>query len=203
MTEARGEAPARLRRGRLQLIALFLVFFLPVLGALWLHVERAGWTPFGTTNHGELLRPPAQIAVTGLRSVSGQPVGDGLLRERWTLLLLTGAECGAACRRLLSDTRRVRWGLGKDMDRVQRLVVVREAAALSGIANLPGEQSDLELAVAEADWPGVALGLSGADSGALFVVDPRGYVVLRYPFDADLRGLLKDLERVLKISKVG
>ena len=67
------------RRGRLQLVILFLVFFLPVLGALWLNVGHVDWTRFGTTNYGQLLQPPAQTTVTGLSSTGGQPVDDGLL----------------------------------------------------------------------------------------------------------------------------
>ena len=202
MAEPRGMSPAS-RRGRLQLVALFLVFFVPVLAALWLNTDHADWLPFGTTNHGELVRPTSQIAVAGLRSSAGEPVKEGFLRERWTLLMVTDGRCGSACRRLISDTQRVRRGLGKDMGRVQRLVVVTTHAAVPGIEALHRDQPDLQVAVAEDDWLETELAVSELGSGALFVVDPQGYPVLRYPLDFDPRGLLEDLERVLRISKIG
>jgi hypothetical protein len=34
-------------------------------------------------------------------------------------------------------------------------------------------------------------------------VDPQGYLMMRYPQAVDRRGLLADLERLLKISKIG
>lgn len=202
MPESKGTAPAP-RRGRLQLAALFLVFFVPVLIAWWLNMDYADWMPFGTTNYGELVRPPAQIGATGLHWRAGEPVSEGLLRERWTLLVVHDGPCEAACRQLLFDTYQIRRGLGKDLDRIQRLVVVTTSDALAGIESLRREQPDLRVVVAEGSWLGVELTLSRPVSGALFVVDPQGYVVLRYPLDADPGGLLDDLKRVLKISKIG
>ena len=61
------------------------------------------------------------------------------------------------------------------------------------------------LAVANSDWLAsfsFADATPGQDSG-IYLVDPQGYLMMRYPQDVDRRGLLEDLERLLKISKIG
>ena len=40
-------------------------------------------------------------------------------------------------------------------------------------------------------------------AGRLYVVDPLGNLVLSYPRAADRQGLLKDMERLLKLSHIG
>ena len=37
----------------------------------------------------------------------------------------------------------------------------------------------------------------------IYLVDPQGYLMMRYPRDAERGGMLNDLERLLKISKIG
>lgn len=59
--------------------------------------------------------------------------------------------------------------------------------------------------VANSDWPA---SFSFADSTperapGIYLVDPQGYLMMRYPQDVDRRGLLADLERLLKISQIG
>ena len=46
-----------------------------------------------------------------------------------------------------------------------------------------------------------ALPFDAAD--AIFIIDPRGYLVLRYPAKPDIRGLFKDLSRLLVASRIG
>jgi hypothetical protein len=48
-----------------------------------------------------------------------------------------------------------------------------------------------------------ALGVDRLERGRLFVVDPLGNLILSYPPDADQARLLKDLERLLNVSRIG
>jgi hypothetical protein len=47
------------------------------------------------------------------------------------------------------------------------------------------------------------LGVDRLEQGRLFVVDPLGNLILSYPPDADQARLLKDLERLLSVSRIG
>ena len=37
----------------------------------------------------------------------------------------------------------------------------------------------------------------------IFLIDPLGNIVLRYPADPDIRRMAKDLERLLRASRIG
>ena len=47
------------------------------------------------------------------------------------------------------------------------------------------------------------LGPERLEEGRYFVVDPLGNLILSYPDDADQSRLLRDLERLLDVSRVG
>jgi cytochrome oxidase Cu insertion factor (SCO1/SenC/PrrC family) len=44
---------------------------------------------------------------------------------------------------------------------------------------------------------------TGGGAAEIFLVDPQGYLIMWYPRDANPSGLIKDLERLLRISKIG
>ena len=41
------------------------------------------------------------------------------------------------------------------------------------------------------------------DRAHIYLVDPRGNVMMRFPANAEPRRMLKDLERLLKASQIG
>ena len=69
------------------------------------------------------------------------------------------------------------------------------APAADVLADHPG------LVVARVPAPAAAQLPGGPD--AIYLVDPLGNLVLRYPEDPDIKGIGKDLGRVLKASGIG
>ena len=47
------------------------------------------------------------------------------------------------------------------------------------------------------------LNANGGEPASFYLVDPQGNVMLRYPNDPDARRVLKDLEHLLRLSRVG
>ena len=191
----------RRRRARTLLIATFALFFLPVAGAWLLNVFVPDWRPFGTVNHGTLVEPVRPVSAAGLVDPRGSGVDADYLSGRWTVVHVQRGPCAQPCIDALARTRQVRRALGEDMHRVQRLLVAAAGADAAGLE----ASTDLALALADGDWLST---FSFADAGstpdsAIYLIDPQGYLMMRYPLDVDQRGLLGDLERLLKISKVG
>ncbi len=189
------------RRARILLVATFLVFFLPVVGAWLLNVYAPDWRPFGTVNHGTLVQPVRPVSAARLRHFDGTAMDPGYLSERWTLVHLLDGDCGPSCMDALARSRQVHRALGDDMHRVQ-LLLVRAASVGARSAELP---PGIAFAVADSDW---LASFTDTDAAAepgpgIYLVDPQGYLMMRYPQDVDRRALLADLERLLKISKIG
>ena len=189
------------RRARILLAGTFLFFFLPVVSAWLLNVYAPDWRPFGMVHHGTLVQPGRPVSAVQLRHFGGTPIDPGYLSERWTLVHLLDGDCGQSCMDALSRSRQVQRALGDDMYRVQ-LLLVRAAPVAARLAELP---TGVDSAVADSDWLAHFTATNagvGPDAG-IYLVDPQGFLMMRYPQDVGRRGLLADLERLLKISKIG
>jgi hypothetical protein len=180
-------SPEPARRGRAKLALLAAAFALPVVLAALAYVFD--WAPGTTANYGELVTPPRPL---------GGPPFDAL-RGKWVLVSFDAAACDAYCERKLYFMRQVRRAQGKDQDRVERLWVLtddgRPRAQL--LAAIEGTRVERNVALA-ARFPAAA---SHADH--LYVVDPLGNLIMRYPRDPDPSRMLKDLQRLLRLSQVG
>ncbi len=189
------------RRSRTLLIVTFLLFFLPVLGAWLLIVFAPDWRPFGTVNNGTLVQPVRSVTAAGLRYVDGTEIDPGYLSGRWTLVHVTDGACERSCIEVLARSRQVQQALGDDMQRVQLLLV------LAGPANAPSADipPGVTLAAASSDWLASFSFTDGppGQGPGIYLVDPQGYLMMRYPREVDRRGLLADLERLLKLSMIG
>ncbi|KAF1700520.1 hypothetical protein [Pseudoxanthomonas suwonensis] len=182
----------RTARGRLVLVALFVLFFGSALGAGLLRLS--GWMPAGLRNHGELLNPPVDLRGTRLRLASGDDYAWQPEARIWRILVVAPASgCDAGCDALLAQLDKV-WRLfGHNADQVQVLWLGDAPAAAARLPELHLVRDDA----------GVRAALPGSDdpSGApLYVLDPNGFVILRYAPHADPAGLRADVARLLKLK---
>ena len=155
-----------------------------VLGTLayWL-----GWGTGSPGNYGELIQP---------RPLAAPPVAA--LRGKWILVTLDAAACDAACERKLYFVRQVRKAQGKEMDRIERLWLVTDGAQPKGelLAALEGAHVERADAKLVAQFPGDA-------RRHIYLVDPLGNLMMRFPPDPEPKKVIKDLERLMKYSRVG
>jgi hypothetical protein len=147
------------------------------------------------TNYGELLATVAPPLV-GTRA-DGQPFALAQLRGKWVLAIAAGGGCGAVCQRGLYATRQARTIQGREMERVQRVWLVTDNAALD--AALLQQHADVRVVRVAAD----ALGAFPAGAGRIYLIDPLGNLVLAFPQDPDIKRVAKDIERVLRASRIG
>ena len=196
---------ASLSRSKFLLLAA--LFIGPVALALILYLGPGGWRPVGQTQHGNLIDPVRIVSEISLPSASGE-TGNDFLRRRWSLVFIGGAQCNERCRHALIDMRQVRLALGKDMSRVQRVLLTRggepdteyfetEHSGLI-VANAANESGDRILEVIP-----VYNGVPPEQAGRVYIVDPLGNLMLSYAADSKPSGILKDLKRLLKLSSIG
>ncbi len=198
-----------LRRQRLKLLLIFFLFALPLLTAVIWHANIDRWRPGTITNHGQLIVPARPLAPFDMPGLDGTHITQDFLRGKWTLITISAAACDKACRGNLYKMRQARLALNEKMDRVQRLWVLSDAAQATPSAGLLSEHPGLVVAK-----PGTAelehfmtqfqqAGEPVAGQDRIYLVDPLGNLMMRYPADADPGGILKDLQRLLLTSWVG
>jgi len=126
------------------------------------------------------------------------------LRGKWLLVLPVSGPCDSICERSLQQMRQVHIALNKEQDRLQR-VFIASGGSVRTDDRIWSEMSqrfpDLVLATlsAETSASGWSRALGGT-SREIYVVDPLGRVMMRYGDPIEMRGVFKDLERLLKYS---
>jgi cytochrome oxidase Cu insertion factor (SCO1/SenC/PrrC family) len=175
------------RSGRSQLVAILLAAGLSMAGAYLVFFLASSGGVWGTTNNGEFVTPATTMDVLDLRDAVGAPVAaDG----HWWLWTVAPAGCGDQCRFAVERLRQVHALLNKDASRVRRALITAE---LGSEPPAGMDISDLERLVGRAD--GLASGI--------YIVDPIGNLVLRYPLSDAGEAVLEDLKRLLKVSQIG
>ena len=197
-----GDQPAPGRSGFGRVLAVGALFGAPLIAAVLLY--HSGWKPATGVQHGILLEPPRPLPAAPLTRPDGSLAPPEVLRGAWSLVYVGAGHCGSRCMAALAGLRQVRFALDKDAGRVQRVFLYTGHCCREGF---PGpDQADL-----------LVLGTSGpAGAGLLarfpppptggdgiYVIDPLGNLILGYPAAGAARGLLADLERLLRLSQIG
>lgn len=181
---------------RAKLVLLAAIFAAPIL-ASYLVFYLGHAKP--SANHGELLLPPELASDAAFHGPDGSLFRFGDLRGRWILVTQDRGGCADACLRKLVITRQVRIALGRDASRVERVLLVDDGRAPdpAKLDAFPG------LRVASGP-PGSGLDPKAAgDRAHIYLVDPHGNVMMRWPATDDPKGMLQDLQRLLRASQIG
>ncbi len=186
--------------GRWQMLVVFLVCAAPVVASYFMYyVVR----PEGRRNFGELIDPQRPLPDQVGTRLSGQSASLKALKGQWLLLSVAGGACDAACERHLYLQRQLREGLGKERDRVDWVWLIPDQAPVPDKL-LPALKDATVLRVAPevlSAWLRPSDGHQLAEH--LYLVDPMGNWMLRFPAQLDLADAAKakrDLERVLRAS---
>lgn len=191
-------------KGRGTLLLVATAFLGPFLLALFLYNSDSSLIPGGSTEHGILIIPPRELPELSLavNSDGSETTTPSLLRVKWSMLHIGPGECGDQCQVSLLQTRQVRRALGKEMGRIDRIFLITKGkpdeAALN--RNHPG------LIIVDLKLPGgqeLLQTVGKIAPGDVFLVDPHGNLMMRYPADTGMKGMHKDLKRLLKLSQIG
>jgi hypothetical protein len=189
------------RRVRRQFLLVASLFIVPLATAILLYYS-SGWRPAAGA-HGELVNPPRPLAVSGLMLRDGRVAPADVFQGKWSLVHDAGAACDERTRALLDELAHVRLALDKDSERVRRVLL--HQGACDSVEFL---SRDADLLVLVAVGPAGKAFLSQfppalEEGHGIYIVDPHGNLMMAYPAAGSARGLLKDLERLLRLSNIG
>lgn len=198
--EALRDPPGRTRRGRTWLLLVWLVCAAPVVASyLTFYVFR----PDRIKSFGELIEPQREVPVLLTQDLDGKQDQLASLKGQWLLVSIAGGECNALCQQHLYLQRQLRETMGREKDRVDWVWLVDDQAtvpqdllpALSGASVLRVNAAGL------AQWLTPGQGQKLSDH--LYVIDPFGKWMMRFPADLDVKNAAeakRDLSRLLTAS---
>ncbi|NIY82304.1 hypothetical protein [Vibrio hepatarius] len=176
-------------RGRIILIALVLMFALPVVVAKTILVNH--WYHSGVTNKGVLIEPRTSFESLGLE--------NPYQGAQWQLGYVVPSVCDEFCREQLYLLGQSHIALGKYQTRVSPVLLITDSSDIGAIesegfdtVHINGEMNQV---------------LSDFE---YVIVDPLGQLVMRYPkaqaqdeLVSQSKNVLADLRKLLKLSRVG
>lgn len=180
------------------MLAVLLVCAMPVIASYFTYYVIR---PEGRRNYGELIDPQRPLPALGAVAPDGSRSELAALKGQWLLISVAGGACDTGCEQHLYFQRQLRESLGREKDRLDRVWLVSDEAAIPG-ALATALQGATVLRVAGLEqWLQPAAGQKLSDH--LYVVDPIGNWMLRFPAAMDAAGAAqakRDLERLLRAS---
>jgi len=201
--------PAVRTKNRKTFLILLAFFITPTLMGYLAYYGK--WIDgSNSVNKGTLLSPPIALENLDLRMDDGNLFAQPTLRGRWWLFYQVPSHCEQACLNSILQTRQVRLALGKNTDRVKRVLII-DPEWLTAFPELAeqiksGHEDSLILApstiMQSTDNP--------LEPGLIYIVDPLGNMIMTYPAYEDAKEailkaklILKDLNKLLKVSRIG
>lgn len=196
------DVPQPKRRGRMTLVGLALLFFVPLGLSFWLYYA-GGWRPASGTNHGELITPARHLELAALSNPDGSTARIDLLTGKWNLVYLGDGACDADCQHTLYVMRQTRLTLADEMTRVGRVMIATSHCCNTQF--IEREHPGLELVSAQdqGDRDFLAQFPAADRSNSIYIVDPLGNLMMRFDARQPPKGLQSDLTKLLKLSHIG
>ena len=178
-------------RSRLTLLLLLVLFGAPLAAAIALHAM--GWEPSKTRNHGTLLQPPPDLRDFVPLRADGSRYEWQPQERRWRIAVLAPPSCTKACVDLIDSLDKV-WQLqGRHADRLDVLWFGDVPAGAVPFRRFVPMRADSTLVSHLTDAQPDAQGRP-----PLFLIDPSGFLAMRYEPGADVAGVREDVARLLK-----
>ena len=191
------------QRGRQQFLLLAALFFAPLIAAVLLYFVLPDLQPDTRTNYGELITPARPLPDAPLLDADGAEAANEVLRGRWSFIFVGGIDCDDACAEKLYQIRQIRTLLNEKRQRVQRVYLAPDVAALAAARQRLAEQHPDLRYFADTPRADYRRFFGSEDARALYLVDPLGNWLMRYPGDADSKGILKDIKKLLRVAQIG
>lgn len=188
---------------RTKFVMIFLLFSVPFIAST---ITFLVWKPSVTSNYGELLSPVVALPEAKLVRIDSEGANkeliDKSLRGKWLMLTRDSGVCEAACQKKLYAMRQARLSIGREQDRVVRVVLVDDDIAPN--AALVAEfQGTIWISAKTLPWLAKLPSTNGSEKSHIYGVDTLGNVFIRYQADPDIKRMMKDFQRVLKASQIG
>jgi len=156
--------------------------------------------PSGRVNYGELIEVKV-LPDIALRKTDGVTFNISQLRGKWIMLVVDSGMCDESCRKKLYFMRQVRLMQKTKMGRIERVWLIDDdKIPKSGILK---DFKGTVLINAKGSEMLKAIPAKISQHDHIYMIDPLGNLMMRFPKDVDPSRMAKDLKRLLKISQIG
>lgn len=189
------------RKGRWKLLAVLAVCAAPMIASyLTYYVIK----PEGRTNYGALIDPRQHpIPAMASTALDGKPGKLDDYKGKWIMLKVGPSACAQACQDQLFAMRQLRTMQGKEASRIERVWLITDEEPLETMLLRVNDGTRMLRAPQQVVQQWLPVEQGGQASDHIYLIDPLGNLMMRFPKDADPTRVKKDLGKVLKASAIG
>jgi len=176
------------------LLLLGAVSLAPFVGSLLLYYF---WNPQNFTNYGDLI-PAVPLAGVTIPARHGEPLRVDEFGGKWIFLMTDFGHCDDYCESKLYVMRQIRLTQGKDQQRIERVWLIPDGVLPPQSINAAYRGTRTILSAGD-DFIG-RLPASDSARDHIYLIDPFGNLMMRFPRNADPRRMKKDIDRLMKVS---
>ena len=187
-------------KGRLSLIGIALMFFVPIFLSWYLVFFSDYKDGIKTVNNGELVSPIVNLGSINMRSFSDDKVYSH--DRTWILAFLIKDECKDLCQEKLYQIRQIRLALGKDQDKLERLVLAKAKLDWDSYKNKYPGQKYIDISMTKFESIiNVFKSNPELKGNSIYLIDPYGNLMMQYKNGAEPTGIIKDIERLIRNAR--
>jgi hypothetical protein len=200
MSDAPRERTSHWRRNG-PLYLLIAITLAPILGSYYAYYVKP---PAGRTNYGTLVEPQRPVPAMQATALDGTRFDLRSLRDKWVFVMADGGACDAYCEAKLFHMRQLRTMTGKERDEIERVWLITDSEPVptlilreyEGTHFVRVDERDARAFLALPNEPGADL------RDHIWVIDPLGNLMLRWPRNPDPKGTKGDIVRLLKAASL-
>ena len=187
-------------KGKLTLIGIFLLFFIPIIASWYLVFYTDFMQDSQGIQHGTLVSPVVSIGSIKAKEIS--TMSEVEITKKWVLVFIQNNVCDESCNERLYQLRQIRLALGEDRDKVDRLVIFNQINDYNELKDSYSGQKFIDNSFKDYQFLVKKFNVVHSDkTNPIFLLYPYGFLMMQYPQGTDPKGIIKDIERLIKNSK--
>ena len=195
------------KKNKIIIAAIIIVFTGPLILSWFIFNHTDFLEARGTSNYGQIIKPPVLLEDFSLVDPTNLE-RKNTLYGKWSMIFVAES-CDEICMENVYRMRQIHMGIGKHSLRVQKVLFLtnQHPSELSKLfINYAGQQVintdsvDLDTLLDKFRSEKV---INPTKAGHIYISDPLGNLMMSYPSDINPKGILKDLKKLLRASRIG
>lgn len=188
--------------GRIKFLLIVFIFTVPFVISYYLSKDYHAGGELQTSNYGSFINPIVELSQSTFDDYSGENLNVNQHLTKWSLIYRMPENCSQRCSDEIYLIRQVNIALGKDMNRLERVIVLNQTVPSSEVDDLVIKYPKA-IVVKNNSSTFINEINKITDRYVLLLTDPLGNVILGYDEGFEGKKLLKDIKKLLKLSKIG
>ncbi len=192
------------------MLIMLLMCLTPVIAS---YAAYYFFKPSAKNNHGTLVTPQKDIPIISTVKMENTILSVNNLQElkgKWLFIIANSAECDEACAKRLYIIRQLRNSQGKEANRIVPVWLITDDKQVNPVitrayndylAAVKFVRIDKQSLNSLENWLYVS---SNHDyKNNIYIVDPNQHLMMYYSKEHEPKGMIKDITKLLKWSRIG